>query len=880
MADAVQETAGLQIDWEDYYNQVPDRGSTYKGRVLAKFRVESKRPEKYNTPEVKPFKLKIGKTARLTPKVFFQLFNFITALTCQQTEPRQVEYVLKALVVSGSEIPQFTDINPIYKQNMQIKICLGHHEVATKYCKNEKGTVRWNELLRIGPIKLPEDITQLPDIFVYVIPTSPAKQCSFCRIKPYDPKTGEFIGFAGKAQWYLMEEDKVVNALNDGEFPGSCLIKLGFGHAVDADRTAHEWEQCVTQLKTFTQYQVRVHLFQAADLEPCDDNGLADPYVRVNFMGQMKSSSQRKKTLFPEYYETITFDGVNITDANDFEYASQISFRVFDKDLFPKPGQLLQTDDFIGTAQVPLQDSLRTLDPSQPLARDPKWYDLFKEKPGDGQGRILVAVEIVPEMIITNKELLKVPSNIKPETVDAFIEIIAVGIRDLAPFNFQPMVNPFLEIELNTIGTKYLQKTASSKVPNASNPNFLEKILLPCTLPKKSIFATPLQLRVRDTRLGGYLKPVVGVGTIDLVHKLPWCPETYKAPQTDVFCKPGNSLIDKIGQTAGGLGLDDPTDEVLDEVSAETEELRNRRNDERSRDDYIVTQEQPDVSAFIKRRMKDEDTGAGVFGALRHINTTGRVQKKEERQFVDPDWTQDDGDQPPKWSVNRRELPAELEMEYQTTPFETYAITRGKAHGLLGSTLKVVGKFKGLIRVIENENEPSLLEPKLMEMLMKPKGYKIRLYVLKVLSITPKDFDMFGKPAKSDPYLIVRLGKETFNDRENAIDDVTEAFLYKMIELNATLPGTSQLNIDLMDKNDFRSDVLIGKTIVDLEDRWFDQRWQNEGIDNVVLPSGSGTDLADIRWQTKPIESRSMYIPSMKTSQVSSCQGVCYSPKL
>jgi hypothetical protein len=516
---------------------------------------------------------------------------------------------------------------------------------------------------------------------------------------------------------------------------------------------------------------------------------------------------------------------------------------------------------------VPLTDSVRSLDPTQPLPKDPKWYALFKEKPGDGQGSVLIAVELIPEMIISNKDLLKQPSNIKPETVDAFIEIIAVGIRDLAPFNFQPMVNPFLEIELNTIGTKYLQKTAPSKTPNPSNPNFLEKIILPCTLPKKSIFATPLQLRVRDTRLGGYLKPVVGVGTIDLVHKLPWALETYVPPQMDVFCKPGNSLIDKIGQTAGGLGLDDATEEILDEVSAETEELRNRRQDELQKDDFIVTQDQPDVGNFIKRRMKDEDTGAGVFGALKHINTTGKPQKKEERQFVDPDWTQDDGDQPPKWSINRRELPAELEFEYNTTPFETYAITRGKAHGLLGSTLKVVGKFKGLIRVIMNENEPSLLDPKLMEMLMKPKGYKIRLYVLKVLAITPKDFDMFGKPAKSDPYVVVKLGKETFNDRQNAIDDVTEAFLYKMIELNATLPGTSQLNIELMDKNDFRSDALIGKTVVDLEDRWFDSRWQNEGVENVVLPSGSGTDMADIRWQTKPVESRSMYIPSSKSSQ-------------
>lgn len=37
-----------------------------------------------------------------------------------------------------------------------------------------------------------------------------------------------------------------------------------------------------------------------------------------------------------------------------------------------------------------------------------------------------------------------------------------------------------------------------------------------------------------------------------------------------------------------------------------------------------------------------------------------------------------------------------------------------------------------------------------------------------------KPLDMYGNPAKSDPYLKITLGKKTFNDRENAQDDVTE----------------------------------------------------------------------------------------------------------
>ena len=63
---------------------------------------------------------------------------------------------------------------------------------------------------------------------------------------------------------------------------------------------------------------------------------------------------------------------------------------------------------------------------------------------------------------------------------------------------------------------------------------------------------------------------------------------------------------------------------------------------------------------------------AGVFGGLQHIKVQGGNKKsKEEMAFSDPDWTQDDGDLPPDWSINRRKLDAELEQDFVTTPFET-----------------------------------------------------------------------------------------------------------------------------------------------------------------------------------------------------------------
>jgi hypothetical protein len=151
-----------------------------------------------------------------------------------------------------------------------------------------------------------------------------------------------------------------------------------------------------------------------------------------------------------------------------------------------------------------------------------------------------------------------------------------------------------------------------------------------------------------------------------------------------------------------------------------------------------------------------------------------------------------------------------------------------------------------------------------LDQLLKPQGYKIRLYALKANSLTAMDMGIGGRPGKSDPYLKIKLGKQKFNDRDNAIDDVTDADFYQLIEMNAELPGTSQLEISVMDKDDIGSDDLIGKTVIDLEDRWFDSRWQQMGRANRIMPTD---DPNNLRWDTKPLEVRSLFAPTSNNPQ-------------
>ena len=114
-------------------------------------------------------------------------------------------------------------------------------------------------------------------------------------------------------------------------------------------------------------------------------------------------------------------------------------------------------------------------------------------------------------------------------------------------------------------------------------------------------------------------------------------------------------------------------------------------------------------------------------------------------------------------------------------------------------------------------------------LLGKPRSFKVRLYCLRGKGLAAMDMGWGGRPGKSDPYLKVRCGKALHDGRKDKIDDSVDPDFYTCIELDAELPG-APLVVDVMDHDDFTSDDLIGRTVIDLEDRWFDvQGWQAEG---------------------------------------------------
>ena len=231
-------------------------------------------------------------------------------------------------------------------------------------------------------------------------------------------------------------------------------------------------------------------------------------------------------------------------------------------------------------------------------------------------------------------ELVEPPDPIIPKTRPAFIEMVVVGLRNLAPYKYQNMVSPFLEIEPGAIADDMkhdVTRTKHSRKPSPSNPNFLERFVIETTLPQNPIFAQPLFIRAIDIRLGGFLKPVVGVGVIDMASKIPGSKSYIPPQELDMY-------IDKRGESKA---ISDGTVPTRPKSHREIEsdqigDIRHHYEETLEMDDYIGTAQAPNVEGFIKSRMAVEDTGAGLFGALTHVDLTQIEEARKRRGLYDP----------------------------------------------------------------------------------------------------------------------------------------------------------------------------------------------------------------------------------------------------
>ncbi|KAK1942894.1 Dysferlin [Phytophthora citrophthora] len=807
-------TVGIGDSMKKQMNTYPDIASTYRGRLLLTLRILDNDGSLDETNQKRNIKR--------VPRDLY---------------PREAIYRLRAHFVWGSQVPSFlSSKRPGQKAKMQLVMSCGLYEIASTRTRNVNGTVEWNNMVESDKMLLPEDLSQVPDIFLYLCRGEGDTRKAVC-FRRYTAKelfegrpsrdgdNGINGGFDNDLDWVSMKEDQALDSLEDETFPGNVLVRMGFGTEEMAMQTA--WNRSdMDAVNKRVPYQLRVHIYQGRRLPPADSNGLLDPFLVVRCMGEEKLTSKKKKTRDPLWYETLHFD-LNLPD---LKYAPQVMLRVMDFDDF-------DTNDFVGLTALNLSEAhIRTSDEvsgeHQPALPDPKWHRILFQEPGDCEGEILASLELVRKQF-PDETVRRAPS-IVPRNRKAFLEITVLGLRNMEPYQFLPIQLPYIEFVLG--GKDHAAQemiTEKSKRPSGSNPNFLQRIVKEIDLPENAHFAPRLNIIVKDTRLGGFQTPIVGSASIEMSTKIPWS-KHYKPPQEDTLAEIELESADEWDDDAPLLGRKAKLDD--------------------------------------SPSLQSVDNGAGVFGALKSMGVefdpNGAFEEASSRRSTIAG--EEDDPDAKKYLKHRELLDSDLESELKTTPFEKYGLHIGqkkkkssllaafnpfaKKNRVVGDDVgmyKMAGYFKGLIRVIEREDEKPLLD---FDTLLQTLPYEVRIYVLDGVGFAPMDIGLNGRPGKSDPYLRLKLGDKKISDRKNYVEDTTDPDFYKMFMFNAKLPGASILTIEAMDHDLIGGDDLIGQTTIDLEDRLFDRRWQAMGK---MYETTS-------RLRLKPLETRTLNIPTSR----------------
>jgi hypothetical protein len=454
--------------------------------------------------------------------------------------------------------------------------------------------------------------------------------------------------------------------------------------------------------------------------------------------------------------------------------------------------------------------------------------------PGSGQGEVLLNFEMIERA--SEEESFPSPRVIEPEMAEYIVEVIPIGLRDLRPKGPIPLSKPYVELSVGDDAE--VTRTTASRLPSVSNPNFRpEEVKISCMLPADPMFAPALNVAVLDKKLGGLSKVLIGTATIPLGPRIKGHP-LYRPPGGLPF--------------AGGEDSNPFIDEPRLKESAPERVMGHMPGAASGDSSSPVPALQAAVeAAFSSAHSVDEKEG--------HDHSQHVVQEDETLS---------------KYMIGREVTNDELEWNLGPTPFEEYPVFRGmkrpSSEGGLEGGFARVGSFKGIVRVYRaNENpDPPPFDTK---SLLRPAGCIVRVYVLKGYQLKAMD----KRENNSDPYIKLKLGDQVISDRANFQKNVSNnAKFYKSFEMQAKFPGSSKLEVMVMDWDAIGQDNLVGKTIVDLEDRWFSKDWNEMIWDRCGHGDGprllTPVERRDL-WSpvsTNPQGTLEMWIDLIPTSQV------------
>ncbi|KAK2952288.1 putative C2 domain protein [Blattamonas nauphoetae] len=688
-------------------------------------------------------------------------------------EPPVQYYTLRFDLFLGSEC------RSKFLEKVQVFVRIGHFEWASKKMSMKKGRIEFYESFPDMTMEWPCDLEQVPDIVVDVECVSSITGSS--RIGNTLITAQDALGWGHKPEWHTIIPDTSSAVYDETIISGFLLYSIDFGPTAQAPPARETIKRPNTE-----EFEVRMHCYQAKDLPAADDSGTSDPYVMMSFGGEDAKTKYKPKTLFPQWFETLTLP-VNLP--TDPSLAPPLIIRVLDHNT-------LGSDTPIGRIEVHFSQIGRNLQST------PKWLQLYMGEEDEVEGELLCSFQLIPVLEAKTEPIV----SITPATKPAVIEFRLIGLRNLLTSQFRTIHNPQVEIDLGD--PKSVVTTSPSNTPTATSPNILSVIHLSAPLPLNPLYAPAFNCRVKDA---SGTRKLIGTASIPLGPYLPWSNEEV----------PRYNLPEMVEQVPGSNDEDELNEDLSPEVRAEKERLK-RLKEERERMDKLIPEDITESNFHHEPEFRVK-VPEGEEGARTLPDVAETTIPSESKEPVVED---------------QKSFPHELEFELKKPPFDEFPLYKGQKFGLgyferkfrdkskeLGNRM-VVGRMKGNLSIFTLDTAPASIEQAqaALEEEYAPKPYVVRIYILRGRQLVPMDSN-----GKADPYIKIsngNLDENKIDDRKNKIRKTLKPDIYKCFELKSTIPGNSDLNVELWDWNRIGSDELIGRTQIDLETRLMSSEWR------------------------------------------------------
>jgi len=853
--------------------------TAYRGRAMLFASCEKKRPEE--------------------SMVMLKLPRIFTKSEVDAQGPRMQDYTLRCDLYDGSDIPcgAFEAIFVILQ--------LGPYERRSTACQATDGVVRFEsdqpgkenyyEQLEELKARMPEEGSQQFDIYIHVYQDGAfgPRRVGYKRFdtEPF-LRDLEDVGpptETPKPTWYMLIPDPLF-AEELSVVTSMIQLSLYFGPQKVVESVPRK-RMRIPKLK---QYELTAKIYQAQGLSPSDDNGLADPYVRIGLAGASKDTHRLNATLNPIWYEPLTIR----TLLPSLEYAPKITISVYDADPAPLNLDLLKdvtpdVDTVVGRALAPPGDynkSIREYYNKPAGSIKPEWIELHDPKeanldkiedldPDDETpppyGKILCSFELRPyqpaaeetkkggakaaltDMSADTSQPGQGAGSLRPPTEPYLVEISVVGCRDMMPREIMGVLvdlqAPYVEFEYGDekaeerfwkTRTAAANANPSSSTATQTGPhiNLLETLYLRVELPQDvKTFEPIMGVRVRESAItklpfGLSQDPIMGITFIDLLKEMPSYQELRKkeAAEKEANAQAEAEAAEMARSSLPTIGADAKLDPTPNETMLD--------------------------ELFLSSSMKPATTRAGGKGKeAGQTNQGERTIGEPETQALLVEEDEEEEGEEEEIDFAEPTVTKPLEETLTDLPFTLFPLSTkepennqseqapplheriAEAANSIRETLvplkfegkhKACGLLKMKVRVIPEKGSEEFLRLEPPQNLKKM--YAERACKVRVFIYGAQNLSPRPNGKEPQPFLkVYNVPDRVRSSRDTATPPSLDPEFYSSFEVAALLPGQSRLHVEVWDYQ-LLSESLIGETIIDLEDRLFSKEWQQMQIDGAL----------------------------------------------